>query len=148
MSMKSTLVLIGLRVWGFSTHRRMPEHQQSAYWFKFWCIRNMCTQVLHKRNIGRRTNGDFTKNEQRAINGSKVEQAWGKPIQYLTGLRSACQVPGVCWSTWRTKHLSFFHHYQGSIDFNIVNIHPTAEVYFFVPTGNRDDIEWNDQQRS
>ena len=45
-------------------------------------------------------------------------------------------------------HYPFFHHYQGSIDFNIVNIHPTEEMYFFVPMGNRDDIEWNDQQRS
>ena len=36
---------------------------------------------------------------------------------------------------------SFFHHYQGSIDFNIVNIHPTAAMYLFVSTGNRNDIE-------
>ena len=43
---------------------------------------------------------------------------------------------------------SFFHHYQGSIDFNIVNIHPTAAMYLFVSTGNRNDIEWNDQQWS
>ena len=35
----------------------------------------------------------------------------------------------------------FFHHYQVSIDFNIVNIHPTEEMYFFVSSGNRDDIE-------
>ena len=36
---------------------------------------------------------------------------------------------------------AFFHHYQGSIDFNIVNIHPTAAMYLFVSTGNRNDIE-------
>ena len=36
---------------------------------------------------------------------------------------------------------TFFHHYQGSIDFNIVNIHPTAAMYLFVSTGNRNDIE-------
>ena len=41
----------------------------------------------------------------------------------------------------RIQYLTFFHHYQGSIDFNIVNIHPNEEMYFFVPTGNRDDIE-------
>ena len=46
------------------------------------------------------------------------------------------------------QHDAFFHHYQGSIDFNIVNIHPTIEMYFFVSTGNRDDVEGNDQQRS
>ena len=39
------------------------------------------------------------------------------------------------------KDFSFFHHYQGSIDFNIVNIHCTVEMYFFVSTGNWDDIE-------
>ena len=39
-------------------------------------------------------------------------------------------------------YFAFFHHYQGSIDFNIVNIHPTVEMYLFVvSTGNRDDIE-------
>ena len=36
---------------------------------------------------------------------------------------------------------TFFHNYQGSIDFNIVNIHPTAAMYLFVSTGNRNDIE-------
>ena len=36
---------------------------------------------------------------------------------------------------------AFFHHYQGSIDFNTVNIHRTAGMYFFVSTGNRGDIE-------
>ena len=35
----------------------------------------------------------------------------------------------------------FFHHYQGSIDFNTVNIHRTVGMYFLVSTGNRDDIE-------
>ena len=39
------------------------------------------------------------------------------------------------------KYHAFFHHYQGSIDFNIVNIHPTAAMYLFVSTGNRNDIE-------
>ena len=39
------------------------------------------------------------------------------------------------------EYQAFFHHYQGSIGFNIVNIHPNEEMYFFVPTGNRDDIE-------
>ena len=39
------------------------------------------------------------------------------------------------------RYEAFFHHYQGSIDFNIVNIHPTVEMYFLISTGNRDDIE-------
>ena len=42
----------------------------------------------------------------------------------------------------------FFHHYQGSIDFNTVNIHCTVGMYFLVSTGNRGDIEWHDLQRS
>ena len=37
--------------------------------------------------------------------------------------------------------ISFSHHYQGSIDFNTVNIHRTVGMYFLVSTGNRDDIE-------
>ena len=36
---------------------------------------------------------------------------------------------------------TFFHHYQGSIDFNTVNIHRTVGMYFLVSTGFRDDIE-------
>ena len=36
---------------------------------------------------------------------------------------------------------TFFHHYQGSIDFNTVNIHCTVGMYFLVSTGNRGDIE-------
>ena len=43
---------------------------------------------------------------------------------------------------------SFFHHYQGSIDFNTVNINRTVGMYFLVSTGNRGDIEWHDLQRS
>ena len=43
---------------------------------------------------------------------------------------------------------TFFHHYQGSIDFNTVNIHRTVGMYFLVSTGNRGDIEWHDLQRS
>ena len=39
------------------------------------------------------------------------------------------------------KYHAFFHHYQGSIDFNIVNIHPTVAMYFLVSTGCRGDIE-------
>ena len=46
------------------------------------------------------------------------------------------------------RYNTFFHHYQGSIDFNTVNIHHTAGMYFLVFTGNRDDIEWHDLQRS
>merc|ERR1711894_705458 len=38
--------------------------------------------------------------------------------------------------------------YQGSIDFNTVNIHRTVGMYFLVSTGNRGDIEWHDLQRS
>ena len=38
-------------------------------------------------------------------------------------------------------HFTFFHHYQGSIDFNTVNIHRTVGMYFLVSTGNRGDIE-------
>ena len=33
-------------------------------------------------------------------------------------------------------YLSFSSHYQGSIDFNIVNIRRTVEMYFLVFTGN------------
>ena len=40
----------------------------------------------------------------------------------------------------QTFDLSFFHHYQGSIDFNTVNIHRTVGMYFLVSTGNRGDI--------
>ena len=32
---------------------------------------------------------------------------------------------------------TFFHHYQGSIDFNTVNIHRTVGMYFLVSTSNR-----------
>ena len=46
------------------------------------------------------------------------------------------------------KQVPFFHHYQGSIDFNTVNIHRTVGMYFLVSTGNRGDIEWHDLQRS
>ena len=46
------------------------------------------------------------------------------------------------------KYWPFFHHYQGSIDFNTVNIHRTVGMYFLVSTGNRGDIEWHDLQRS
>ena len=38
-------------------------------------------------------------------------------------------------------NMSFFHHYQESIDFNTVNIHRNVGMYFFVSSGNRDDIE-------
>ena len=38
-------------------------------------------------------------------------------------------------------HETASHHYQASIDFNIANIHPTVKMYFFVSTGNREDIE-------
>ena len=44
--------------------------------------------------------------------------------------------------------ITFFHHYQGSIDFNTVNIHRTVGMYFLVSTGNRGDIEWHDLERS
>ena len=39
------------------------------------------------------------------------------------------------------RYRSFFHHYQGSIDFNTVNIRRTVGMYFLVSTGNRGDIE-------
>ena len=39
------------------------------------------------------------------------------------------------------EYRAFFHHYQGSIDFNTVNIHRTVGMYFLVSTGNRGDIE-------
>ena len=39
------------------------------------------------------------------------------------------------------QYHAFFHHYQGSIDFNTVNIHRTVGMYFLVSTGNRGDIE-------
>ena len=38
-------------------------------------------------------------------------------------------------------HCAFFHHYQGSIDFNTVNIYRSVGMYFLVSTGNRGDIE-------
>ena len=43
--------------------------------------------------------------------------------------------------TYETMYRPFFHHYQGSIDFNTVNIHRTVGMYFLVSTGNRGDIE-------
>ena len=46
------------------------------------------------------------------------------------------------------QYKAFFHHYQGSIDFNTVNVHRTVGMYFLVSTGNRADIEWHDLQRS
>ena len=42
---------------------------------------------------------------------------------------------------WKVQHLTFFHHYQGSIDFNTVNIHRTVGMYFLVSTANMGDIE-------
>jgi len=39
------------------------------------------------------------------------------------------------------QYEAFFHHYQGSIDFNTVNINRTVGMYFLVSTGNRSDIE-------
>ena len=41
----------------------------------------------------------------------------------------------------QSVQLPFFHHYQGSIDFNTVNVNRTVGMYFLVSTGNRDDIE-------
>ena len=38
------------------------------------------------------------------------------------------------------KYHAFFHHYQGSIDFNTVNIHRNVRMYFLVSTGSRDDL--------
>ena len=38
-------------------------------------------------------------------------------------------------------YITFFHHYQGSIDFNTVNIHRTVGMYFLVSTGSRGGIE-------
>ena len=40
-----------------------------------------------------------------------------------------------------TPHKSFFHHFQGNIQFNTVNNHRTIRMYFLECTGNRDDIE-------
>ena len=36
------------------------------------------------------------------------------------------------------KYIPFFHHYQGSIDFNTVNIHRTVWVYFLIFPRSRD----------
>ena len=44
----------------------------------------------------------------------------------------------------RDCYQPFFHHYQGSIDFNTVNIQPTAGMYFLIFTWNRDDIIYRD----
>ena len=43
--------------------------------------------------------------------------------------------------TCTLSYYPFFHHYQGSIDFNTVNIHRTVGMYFLISTGNRGDIE-------
>ena len=40
----------------------------------------------------------------------------------------------------RSQYFPFFHHYQGSIDFNTVNIHRTVWVYFLIFPGSRDGI--------
>ena len=45
------------------------------------------------------------------------------------------------WQIQSIKYKTFFHHYQGSIDFNTVNIHRTVGMYFLVSTSNRGDIE-------
>ena len=45
------------------------------------------------------------------------------------------------WGVMIDPDRAFFHHYQGSIDFNTVNIHRTVGMYFLVSTGNRGDIE-------
>ena len=65
------------------------------------------------------------------------------PIYYIkmVDIPSKSQNADSCYA-------SFFHHYQGSIDFNTVNIHHTVGMYFLVSTGNRGDIEWDDLQRS
>ena len=44
----------------------------------------------------------------------------------------------------RCVQYAFSHHYQGSIDLNTVNIHPTVGMYILVSTGQRDDIERSD----
>ena len=56
----------------------------------------------------------------------------GSPGGDIEWLIADTQMNGKC---------SFFHHYQGSIDFNTVNIHRTVGMYFLVSTGNRGDIE-------
>ena len=43
---------------------------------------------------------------------------------------------------------TFSHHYQGSIDFNTVNIQRTKGMYFLVLTGNRADIGGYDLLRA
>ena len=40
----------------------------------------------------------------------------------------------------RPMNCSFSHRYQGSIDFNIVNVQRNIGMYFLVFTGNRVDI--------
>ena len=53
-------------------------------------------------------------------------------------------------SAWQDSRqdASFSHHFQGSIDFNTVNIQHTIGMYFLVFTGNRGDIGWYDLQGS
>ena len=59
--------------------------------------------------------------------------------------RTHSGVPDKCVSNtdklWKVNTGTFFHHYQGSIEFNTVNIHLTVGMYFLVSTGNRGDIE-------
>ena len=44
-------------------------------------------------------------------------------------------------SSHNVLYYAFFHHYQGSIDFNTVNVNRTVGMYSLVSTGNRGDIE-------
>ena len=59
---------------------------------------------------------------------------WGQCNTSPYCIQAGC-IHSVC-----QEHLSFLHHYQGSIDFNTVNIHRTVWVYFLIFPGSRDGI--------
>ena len=88
--------------------------------------------VAEKLGVERRNNDQFKNNAVRV------------PARFMgCTLLHTITIHKVTFSQFaqRSKECAFFHHYQGSIDFNTVNIHRTVGMYFLVSTGNRGDIE-------
>ena len=73
----------------------------------------------------------------------KLACSWSQYLSLLNDLVKGedAEVKVAVGSVVHLQYESFFHHYQGSIDFNTVNIHRIVGMYFLVSTGNRGDIE-------
>ena len=56
--------------------------------------------------------------------------------QYPNIFRSSKSIYEQIFENYKSESFAFCHHYQGSIDFNTVNIHLTVGMYFLVSTGN------------